>query len=40
MRALWDAAEDLLLKDNLDAAQDYEAAMRWLAEASGAGPMP
>jgi len=40
LRALWDAAEDLLLKDNLDAAQDYEAAMRWLAEASGAGPMP
>ncbi len=40
LRALWDAAEDLLLKDNLDAARDYEAAMRWLAEASGAGPMP
>jgi len=40
LRALWDAAEDLLLKDNLDAVQDYEAAMKWLAETSGAGPMP
>jgi len=40
LRALWDAAEDLLLNDKLDSVQDYEAAMKWLAETTGAGPMP
>jgi len=40
LRALWDAAEDLLLNDNKDAVQDYRAAMRWLAETSGSGPLP
>ena len=40
LQALWDAAEDLLLNDNKDAVQDYRAAMRWLAETSGSGPLP
>ena len=35
LRALWDAASELLLKDNLDAAQDYESSMNWLAEITG-----
>ena len=33
--ALWDAAEDLLINDNLDAVVDYKSAMKWLAEVSG-----
>ena len=36
LRALWDAASELLLKDNLDAVQDYESSMNWLAEITGA----
>jgi len=40
LQALWDAAEDLLLNDNKEAVQDYQAAMSWLAEASGSGPLP
>ena len=40
LQALWDAAEDLLLNDNKEAVQDYRAAMRWLAETSGSGPLP
>ncbi len=40
LQALWDAAEDLLLNDNKDAVQDYQAAMRWLGEASGSGSLP
>ena len=40
LQALWDAAEDLLLNDKKDAEQDYRAAMRWLSEASGSGPLP
>jgi hypothetical protein len=40
LQALWDAAEDLLLNDNKDAVQDYQAAMRWLSEASGSGSLP
>ena len=35
LRALWDAAEDLLLNDNLEAVVDYKSAMKWLAEVSG-----
>ena len=35
LQALWDAASELLLKDNLDAAQDYESSMNWLAEITG-----
>jgi len=40
LRALWDAAEDLLLNDNKDAVRDYEAAMKWLSETSGSGVLP
>ena len=40
LQALWDAAEDLLLNDNKDSVQDYEAAMKWLAEVSGSGELP
>ena len=40
LRALWDAAESLLLKDALGAEQDYRASMGWLAEVSGSGPLP
>ena len=35
LQALWDAASELLLNDNLDSAQDYESSMKWLAEATG-----
>ena len=35
LQALWDAASELLLNDNLDAAQDYESSMKWLAEVTG-----
>jgi hypothetical protein len=35
LQALWDAAEDLLLKDNLDSIEDYKAAMGWLTEVTG-----
>ena len=35
LRALWDAAEDLLVNDNLEAVIDYKSAMKWLAEVSG-----
>ena len=35
LRALWDAAEDLLVNDNLEAVVDYKSAMKWLAEVSG-----
>ena len=40
LRALWDAAESLLLKADLGAEQDYRASMGWLAEGSGSGPLP
>ena len=40
LQALWDAAEDLLLNENKDAVQDYEAAMKWLSETSGSGQLP
>ena len=39
LRALWDAASELLLNDNLDAVKDYESSMNWLAEVSGSGPI-
>ena len=35
LQALWDAASELLLNDNLDAAQDYESSMKCLAEVTG-----
>lgn len=35
LQALWDAAEDLLINDNLEAVIDYKSAMKWLAEVSG-----
>jgi hypothetical protein len=35
LQALWNAAEDLLLKDNLDAVEDYKTAMKKLAEVTG-----
>jgi len=40
LRALWDSAELLLMKDDLGAVDDYSAAMKWLAEVSGSGPVP
>ena len=40
MTALWDAADALLLKGDLDAKEDYVDAMKWLAEISGSGPLP
>ena len=36
MTALWDAADSLLNKDDLDAKEDYVNSMNWLAEVSGA----
>ena len=40
MTALWDAADALLLKDDLEAQEDYVAAMNWLAESSGTSGLP
>jgi hypothetical protein len=40
LQSLWDAADALLLKDDLEAVEDYRAAMGWLAEVSGSGPLP
>ena len=40
LRALWDAAEALLLEDDLSADTDYRSSMDWLREVSGAGPLP
>ena len=40
LQALWDAADELLHKDDLSAEADYKSAMRWLAETSGSGPVP
>ncbi|MEC8874176.1 MAG: hypothetical protein VX502_02160 [Candidatus Thermoplasmatota archaeon] len=40
LQALWDAADELLHKDDLSAETDYISAMRWLAEISGSGPVP
>lgn len=40
MTALWDAADALLLKDDLDAKEDYVSAMKWLAESSGTSGLP
>jgi len=40
LQALWDAADALLLKDDLEAVEDYRAAMGWLAEVSGSGALP
>ncbi len=37
LRALWDAAESLLLKDDLSAESEYRSAMKWLAESTGSG---
>ena len=39
LRALWDAAEALLLEDDLEAQSDYRSAMEWLAEVSGSGSL-
>ena len=35
LNSLWNAAEELLLNDNLEAVDDYKSAMEWLAEVSG-----
>ena len=40
LRAVWDAAQGLLLEDDLGAEADYRSAMEWLAEVSGSGPLP
>ena len=40
LQALWDAADSLLLKDDLKAEEDYRSSMAWLAEVSGSGPLP
>ncbi len=39
LKALWDSAEALLLRDDLAAEADYSSAMSWLAEISGTGPL-
>ncbi len=40
LRALWDAAEGLLLEDELALEADYRSAMVWLGEVSGSEPLP
>ncbi len=40
MTALWDAADALLMKDDLEAEEDYIAAIKWLAESSGTSGLP
>jgi len=37
LQALWDSAEELLIRNNLDAVTDYRSAMKWLAEICGIG---
>ena len=37
LQALWDSAEELLIRDNLDAVSDYRSAMKWLSEICGIG---
>jgi hypothetical protein len=40
LRALWDAAEVLLLEEDSSSSTDYRSAMDWLREVSGADPLP
>jgi hypothetical protein len=39
LQALWDSAEELLIRDNLDAVSDYRSAMQWLSEICGTGKL-
>ena len=40
LTAVWDAAQALLLEDDLESEADYRSSMGWLAEVSGSGPLP
>ena len=40
LTAVWDAAQALLLEDDLESVTDYRSSMGWLAEVSGSGPLP
>ena len=40
LTAVWDAAQALLLDDDLDSEADYRSSMGWLAEVSGSGHLP
>jgi hypothetical protein len=40
LTAVWDAAQALLLEDDLESETDYRSSMGWLAEVSGSGPLP
>jgi len=39
LTAVWDAAQALLLEDDLESEADYRSSMEWLAEVSGSGPL-
>jgi len=40
LTAVWDAAQALLLEDDLESETDYRSSMGWLAEVSGSGSLP
>ena len=40
LTAVWDAAQALLMEDDLESVTDYRSSMGWLAEVSGSGPLP
>jgi len=40
LTAVWDAAQALLLEDDLESEVDYRSSMGWLAEVSGSGTLP
>ena len=40
LTAVWDAAQALLLEDDLESEADYRSSMGWLAEVSGSGSLP
>ena len=39
LQVLWDSADELLIRDNLDAVSDYRSAMQWLSEICGTGKL-
>ena len=40
LTAVWDAAQALLMEDDLDSEADYRSSMEWLSEVSGSGSLP
>jgi len=40
LTAVWDAAQALLLEDDMESESDYRSSMQWLSEISGSGALP